>query len=155
VLHSHASYGAGHEVTARFWQDLGPADLHWTVSDTGWAKAAWGMIFGQWRMGARVFMWDQRGKLDPEHLLPALADSGAPPSGAPPPSSRAPVLQAPPASVLPRARHCTAAGEPLNPEVIRAWREATGTIVHDGYGQTETVNVVANLPGLPVKPGSM
>jgi acyl-coenzyme A synthetase/AMP-(fatty) acid ligase len=155
VLHTHASYGAGHEVTARFWQDLGPHDLHWTVSDTGWAKAAWGMIFGQWRMGSRVFMWDQRGRLDPEHLLRVLADSGVTTFCAPPTLYRALVLQDLGAFDFSRVRHCMAAGEPLNPEVIRAWREATGTTVHDGYGQTETVNVVANLPGLPVKPGSM
>ena len=90
VLHTHASMGAGHEITARFWQDLTPADLHWTFSDTGWAKAAWGKLFGQWRMGAAVFLWDQRGKLDPElclrvlralgrdHLLRAARRSSAP-----------------------------------------------------------------------------
>ncbi len=72
VLHTHASMGAGHEITARFWQDLTPADLHWTFSDTGWAKAAWGKLFGQWRMGASVFLWDQRGKLDPR-AVPARA----------------------------------------------------------------------------------
>ena len=63
VLHSHASYGIGHEITARFWHDLGPGDVHWTVSDTGWAKAAWGKLFGQWRIGAAILMWNvhQRG----------------------------------------------------------------------------------------------
>ena len=73
VLHTHASLGAGHEITARFWQDLTPDDLHWKFSDTGWAKAAWGKLFGQWRCGAAVFMWDQRGKLDPELCLRVLA----------------------------------------------------------------------------------
>ena len=89
VLHTHASYGAGHDVTARFWQDLTPDDLHWTVSDTGWAKAAWGMLFGQWRVGAAVFMWDQRGKLDPEQLLRVLAGSGVTTFCAPPTLYRA------------------------------------------------------------------
>ena len=69
VLHTQASYGIGHEITARFWQDLSPDDLHWTVSDTGWAKAAWGKLFGQWRIGAAVFLWDLRGKPDFDRML--------------------------------------------------------------------------------------
>ena len=56
VLHTHASYGIGHEITARFWHDLGPDDIHWTVSDTGWAKAAWGKLFGQWRINRSHFV---------------------------------------------------------------------------------------------------
>ena len=89
VLHTHASMGAGHEITARFWQDLTPADLHWTFSDTGWAKAAWGKLFGQWRMGASVFLWDQRGKLDPELCLRVLERSGVTTFCAPPTLFRA------------------------------------------------------------------
>ncbi|MDX6618470.1 MAG: acetyl-CoA synthetase, partial [Gaiellales bacterium] len=64
VLHTHASMGAGHEITARFWQDLTPADLHWTFSDTGWAKAAWGKLFGQWQIGCTVVAHDAAGKFD-------------------------------------------------------------------------------------------
>ena len=89
VLHTHASMGAGHEITARFWQDLTPADLHWTFSDTGWAKAAWGKLFGQWRMGAAVFLWDQRGKFDPELCLRVLERSGVTTFCAPPTLFRA------------------------------------------------------------------
>jgi acyl-coenzyme A synthetase/AMP-(fatty) acid ligase len=155
VLHTHASYGAGHEITARFWQDLTPQDLHWTVSDTGWAKAAWGKLFGQWRLGAPVFLWDQRGKLDPERCLRILADSGVTTFCAPPTLYRALVLQDLRSFDLSRVRHSVSAGEPLNPEVIRIWQEATGTTIYDGYGQTETVNIVANFPCMPVKPGSM
>ncbi len=155
VLHTHASYGAGHDVTARFWQDLTPDDLHWTVSDTGWAKAAWGMLFGQWRVGAAVFMWDQRGKLDPEQLLRVLAGSGVTTFCAPPTLYRALVQLDLAGAGLGSVRHAVAAGEPLNPEVIRVWQEATGTLVRDGYGQTETVNIVASYPCLPVRPGSM
>ena len=155
VLHTHASYGAGHEITARFWQDLTPQDLHWTVSDTGWAKAAWGKLFGQWRLGTPVFLWDQRGKLDPELALRILADSGVTTFCAPPTLFRAFVLQDLSKFDLSHVRHSVSAGEPLNPEVIKVWKEATGTTIYDGYGQTETVNVVANFPCLPVKPGSM
>jgi len=155
VMHTHASYGAGHDVTARLWQDLTPDDLHWTVSDTGWAKAGWGMLFGQWRAGAAIFLWDQRGKLDPERLLAVLATSGVTTFCAPPTLYRALVQCDLEAADLSRVRHAVAAGEPLNPEVIRVWRESTGTVVRDGYGQTETVNIVANYPCLPSRPGSM
>ncbi|HMG99576.1 MAG TPA: AMP-binding protein, partial [Gaiellales bacterium] len=155
VLHTHASMGAGHEITARFWQDLTPADLHWTFSDTGWAKAAWGKLFGQWRMGASVFLWDQRGKLDPELCLRVLERSGVTTFCAPPTLFRAFVQLDLAAFDLARVRHTVSAGEPLNPEVIRAWREATGTTIYDGYGQTETVNLVANFRCLEVRPGSM
>jgi acyl-coenzyme A synthetase/AMP-(fatty) acid ligase len=155
VLHTHASMGAGHEITARFWQDLTPADLHWTFSDTGWAKAAWGKLFGQWRMGAAVFLWDQRGKLDPELCLRVLEGSSVTTFCAPPTLFRAFVQLDLGAFDLARVRHTVSAGEPLNPEVIRAWREATGTTIYDGYGQTETVNIVANFPCLEVRPGSM
>ena len=155
VLHTHASMGAGHEITARFWQDLTPADLHWTFSDTGWAKAAWGKLFGQWRMGAAVFLWDQRGKLDPELCLRVLERSGVTTFCAPPTLFRAFVQLDLAAFDLAGVRHTVSAGEPLNPEVIRAWRAATGTTIYDGYGQTETVNIVANFPCLEVRPGSM
>ena len=155
VLHTHASYGAGHEITARFWQDLTEGDLHWTVSDTGWAKAAWGKLFGQWRVGASVFLWDQRGKLDPELTLRVLERSGVTTFCAPPTLFRALVQLRLGEFDLSRVRHSVSAGEPLNPEVIKVWGEATGTTIYDGYGQTETVNIVANFPCLPVKPGSM
>jgi acetyl-CoA synthetase/medium-chain acyl-CoA synthetase len=100
-------------------------------------------------------MWDQRGKLDPELCLRVLARSGVTTFCAPPTLYRALVQQDLAAHDLSTVRHAVAAGEPLNPEVIRAWREATGTTVHDGYGQTETVNLCANFPCLPVRPGSM
>ena len=155
VLHTHASYGIGHELTARFWQDLTPDDVHWTVSDTGWAKAAWGKLFGQWKLGAAVFLWDQRGKLDPDLALRVLAGSDVTTFCAPPTLFRAFVLLDLSRYDLSRVRHSVSAGEPLNPEVIKVWKEATGTTIYDGYGQTETVNLVANFPCLPVKPGSM
>jgi acyl-coenzyme A synthetase/AMP-(fatty) acid ligase len=155
VLHTHASFGAGHEITARFWQDLTPDDLHWTISDTGWAKAAWGKLFGQWQLGASIFLWDQRGKFDPEMCLRILERSGVTTFCAPPTAFRAFVLQDLSRFDLSRVRHTVSAGEPLNPEVIKVWKEATGTTIYDGYGQTETVNIVANYPCLPVKPGSM
>jgi acyl-coenzyme A synthetase/AMP-(fatty) acid ligase len=155
VLHTQASYGIGHEITARFWHDLGPDDLHWTVSDTGWAKAAWGKLFGQWRMGAAVFMWNVVGKPDLDRMLRLIGEHRVTSFCAPPTLYRAFVQMDLTGYDWSSLRHCTSAGEPLNPEVIDVWHEATGRYPYDGYGQTETVNVVANYPCLPIKPGSM
>jgi acyl-coenzyme A synthetase/AMP-(fatty) acid ligase len=155
VLHTQASYGIGHEITARFWMDLHPGDLHWTVSDTGWAKAAWGLLFGQWRLGAAVFLWDQRGKPDYERLLSMIGEHHVTTFCAPPTVYRTVVLDDLSRYDWSSLRHVTSAGEPLNPEVMREWREATGTDIHDGYGQTETVNLVANYRCVPIRPGSM
>ncbi len=155
VLHTHASYGIGHEITARFWHDLGPDDLHWTVSDTGWAKAAWGKLFGQWRLGAAVFMWNIVGKPDLDRMLSLIGEHRVTSFCVPPTLYRAFVQMDLDAYDWSSLRHCTSAGEPLNPEVIDTWKAATGLYPYDGYGQTETVNLVANYPCLPVKPGSM
>jgi acyl-coenzyme A synthetase/AMP-(fatty) acid ligase len=155
VLHTQASYGIGHEVTARFWHDLTPDDLHWTVSDTGWAKAAWGKLFGQWRLGAAVLLWNIVGKPDLDRMLRIISEQGVTTFCAPPTLYRGFVQLDLTTYDWSKLRHCTAAGEPLNPEVISVWRDATGLTIYDGYGQTETVNLVANYPALPVKPGSM
>ena len=155
VLHTHASYGIGHEITARFWHDLGPDDLHWTVSDTGWAKAAWGKLFGQWRLGAAVLMWNIVGKPDFDRMLRIIGEQGVTSFCAPPTLYRAFAQMDLSAYDWSTLRHCTSAGEPLNPEVIDVWKSATGLYPYDGYGQTETVNLVANYPALPIKPGSM
>ncbi len=155
VLHTQASYGIGHEITARFWQDLHPGDLHWTVSDTGWAKAAWGLLFGQWRLGAAVFLWDQRGKPDFDRLLSMVGEHRITTLCAPPTVFRSVVLGDLSRFDWSSLRHVVSAGEPLNPEVMREWREPTGLQIHDGYGQTETVNLAANFRCLPVREGSM
>ncbi len=155
VLHTHASLGIGHDITARFWHDLTPDDVMWAISDTGWAKAAWGKLFGQWRIGASVVMWNIVGKPDFDRLLQLIAELGVTCFCAPPTLYRAFVQMDLSTYDWSSLRHCTSAGEPLNPEVISAWEAATGTIPYDGYGQTETTCLVANYPGLPVKPGSM
>lgn len=155
VLHTQASLGIGHQITARFWQDLKPDDLHWTVSDFGWAKAAWGKLFGQWALGAANFLWDVRGKPDLDLMLRLLGEHGITTFCAPPTIYRAVVLLDLAGYDWSRLRHCVSAGEPLNPEVIKVWREATGLTIYDGYGQTETVNLVANFRCLEVRPGSM
>lgn len=155
VLHTHASYGIGHEVTARFWQDLRAGDLHWTVSDLGWAKAAWGKLFGQWTMGAAVVLWNGQGKPDYSLMLRMIDDLGVTTFCAPPTIYRQFVSMDLSGYDFSKLRHCMAAGEALNADTFTAWRAATGTEIHDGYGQTETCNVLANFRCLPKRPGSM
>jgi medium-chain acyl-CoA synthetase len=155
VLHSHASYGIGHQITGRFWLDLKPSDLHWTLSDTGWAKAAWGSLFGPWSQGAALFIQDVPGRFDPVLTLKTLQDYGITTFCAPPTAYRLLVLEDLSAYDLSDLRHCVGAGEPLNPEVIDAWQAGTGKLIRDGYGQTETVLIVGNFPPLEVRPGSM
>ncbi len=155
VLHTHASYGIGHEITARFWHDLTPDDLHWTLSDTGWAKAAWGKLFGQWRIGAAILMWNAPGKPDFDRMLRIIGEQGVTSFCAPPTVFRAFAQLDLGVYDWSTLRHTTSAGEPLNPEVISVWRQATGLDIYDGYGQTETTNLVANYPCMEVRPGSM
>jgi acyl-coenzyme A synthetase/AMP-(fatty) acid ligase len=155
VMHSQASYGIGHTITARYWQDLREGDVHWTVSDMGWAKAAWGKLFGQWQQGAAVVLMNM-GKPDADLILDTITRNGITTFGAPPTLYRLLVQADIGAHDLSGLRHSMSAGEPLNPEVIRVWEEGTrGLTVYDGYGQTETVNLVANYRCVPVRPGSM
>lgn len=155
VLHTHASYPIGHIVTGKFWLDLTPDDLHWNLSDTGWAKAAWSSLFGPWNMGAAVFVYRQYGKPNPDGILQQFARHRITSFCGPPTIFRMLVQTDLSKYRFDSLRSCVAAGEPLNPEVIEAWRRATGLTIRDGYGQTETVVAVANFPGVDVRPGSM
>lgn len=147
-------YALGHVGTARFWQDLRPGDRHWTVTDTGWAKAAWGALFGQFHERACVVQV-QLGKPNADTILSILARHQITSFCAPPTLYRLLVQADLRAHDLSALRHCTSAGEPLNPEVIRAWKAGTDLTIYDGYGQTETTCIVANYRGMPVRPGSM
>jgi acyl-coenzyme A synthetase/AMP-(fatty) acid ligase len=147
-------YGLGHVATARFWHDLRPGDWHWTVTDTGWAKAAWGGLFGQFHERACVVQV-ALGRPDAATVLGILQRHGITSFCAPPTLYRT-LVQADFSAVdLSAMRHCTSAGEPLNPEVIRSWKQSTGLTIYDGYGQTETTVLCANYRALPVRPGSM
>jgi acetyl-CoA synthetase/medium-chain acyl-CoA synthetase len=157
VLHSQASYGLGHRLTGELWLDLKPTDIHWCITDTGWAKAAWSCLFGPWQMGACVFVVDARGKFDPVAALRTLADKAITTWCAPPTALRLMVREDLSAYRFPRLRHCVSAGEPLNPEVMSTWQAATGHTIYEGYGQTETVVLIGNFRshGQEVRPGSM
>jgi acyl-coenzyme A synthetase/AMP-(fatty) acid ligase len=156
VLHTHASYPMGHTlVTGRYWLDLGPNDLHWNLSETGWAKFAWSNFFGPWGNGAAMFIQDARGKFNPKETLELLARYPITTLCAPPTAYRLLVQENLKSYHFPALRHCVGAGEPLNPEVIETWRQMTGMTIKDGYGQTETVLLCGNFPGEEVRPGSM
>jgi len=153
VLHTH-SYPLGHEVTAKFAQALTDKDLHWTVSETGWAKAAWGKLFGQMIAGAAVIQWETPGRFDADGLLKAMEKYGVTSFCAPPTVYRL-LIQMDLSKYNLKLRHSMSAGEPLNPEVIRVWKRAFGLEIYDFYGQTETVCVLSNYPFMKIKYGSV
>ncbi|MCH9036363.1 MAG: AMP-binding protein [Chloroflexi bacterium] len=155
VIHTQASYGMAHLTTAKFWQDIRASDLQFLISDTGWAKVAYGAFFGQWSLGACILQHNAKGKFDPALALGILDRYGVTTFCAPPTAYRMLVLEDLSRYDLSSLRHCTSAGEPLNPEVMKLWEEGTGLPIYDGYGQTETVLLVGNYPCLPIKPGSM
>lgn len=155
LVEHQQSYALAHIGTARFWHDLRRGDLHWTVTDTGWAKAAWGGLFGQMHERACIVQ-AALGKPDADTIFGILARHGITSFCAPPTLYRVLVKGDFDKYDFSALRHCTSAGEPLNPEVIRAWRDGTGGLtIYEGYGQTETTCLVANYRCVPVRPGSM
>lgn len=157
VLHTQASYGLGHQVTGELWLDLKPHDVHWCLTDTGWAKAAWSSFYGPWHAGACIFTVDARGKFDAAATLRYLSEYPITTWCAPPTAFRMIVREDLSAWKFPKLRHCTSAGEPLNPEVIETWKKATGLMVYEGYGQTESICMIANIrsSGRELRAGSM
>ena len=147
-------YALAHLLTGRYWMDLREDDVHWTLSDTGWAKAAWGVLFAPWQMGAAIVLHDAEG-FDADLHLRLIGRLGVTTFCAPPTVYRLFAQMDLDRYDLGSLRHSLGAGEPLNPEVIKIWEETTGNVIHDGYGQTETINILANYPALPVRPGSM
>jgi len=157
VLHTQAGYGLGHRLTGDLWLDCRPGELHWNISDLGWGKAAWSSFYGPWQMGACVFALDVPGKFDPAQTLDILARFPIRTWCAPPTALRLIVRQDLARRQFPHLRHCVTAGEPLNPEVLKLWKDATGLTLHEAYGQTETVVLIGNFRqlGREVRPGSM
>ncbi len=154
VVHDQ-SYPLGHIVTARFWHDLRPNDVHFTLSDTGWAKSAWGKLYGQWIEGSAIFVYDIRSRFNPTEILPLIEKYGITTFCCPPTIYRMLILADLDKFDFTELRHCVSAGEPLNPEVIKAWKDATGLTIYEGYGQTETVVCIGTFPGMTPKFGSM
>lgn len=151
--HGH-DYGFGHVTTGKYWLDLKPDDLHWNISDTGWAKAAWSSYFGPWLEGAAIFVHHAEG-FDVHNTLSMFAKYPITTMCCAPTIYRLFVQQDLTQYSFPHLRHCVAAGEPLNPGVIEVWQKATGLVPRDGYGQTETTILCGNMLGIEVRAGSM
>ncbi len=148
------SYPLGHLRTAALWHALTDRDLIWVVSDTGWAKSAWG-LYGQWVIGAGILVHNAEGRFNAKLTLELLTTRGVTVFCGPPTVYRMLILEELKRFDYRGIRHFTSAGEPLNPEVIKVWQDATGKVIHEGYGQTETTLLIGNYPFLEVKPGSM
>ena len=129
-------------------------DIHWTLTDTGWAKAAWGLLYPPLLAGSAILLYDGEG-FDADMHLKLIERHKVTTFCAPPTIYRLLATMDISGYDLSSLRHCFGAGEPLNPEAMRSWKEATGCDIYDGYGQTETVNIVANFPGMEIRPGSM
>ncbi len=153
VTHTHASYPVGH-LTTTAWIGVRPGDVHTNISQAGWAKFAWSSFFAPWNVGATSFSYHYSGRFDARRQLEALAAHRVTTFCAPPTVWRMFILEDLSKHRF-HFRECVSAGEPLNPEVIDAWRKGTGVTLRDGYGQTESTLMVGNLPGGEIRPGSM
>ncbi len=147
-------YPLGHFITAKYWHCVNPNGIHFTISDTGWAKAAWGKIYGQWLCETALFVYDFD-RFDAADLLPMFAKYNITTFCAPPTMLRMLVKEDISKYDLSSIEHMTTAGEALNPEVFRQFEAATGLQIMEGFGQTETTCALANLTGTRTKVGSM
>lgn len=148
------TYPLGHIVTASYWHNLRPGDLHLTLADTGWGKAVWGKLYGQWLAGAEVFVYDFD-HFNPADLLDMMERYHINSFCAPPTVFRFLIRENVKGHDLSALHYCTIAGEALNPSVSNKWKELTGISLMEGFGQTETTLTVGNFPGMTPKPGSM
>ena len=153
IEHDH-TYPLGHIITAKYWQNVREDGLHYTVADTGWAKAMWGQIYGQWIAGSAVFVYDYD-RFDPEKMLEKLEKYEITTFCAPPTIYRFLIKEDLSRYDLSGIEYAVTAGEPLNPEVFERFREHTGLQLMEGFGQTECVVCIANFPWMEPKPGSM
>ncbi|HOZ50130.1 MAG TPA: AMP-binding protein [Candidatus Hydrogenedentes bacterium] len=151
--HDH-SYPLAHILTAKYWQNVIDDGLHYTVADTGWAKCVWGKIYGQWIAGSAVFVYDYE-RFAADSMLEKAARHGVTTFCAPPTVYRFLIREDLSRYDLSSIRYCVTAGEPLNPEVYDRFLEHTGLRIMEGYGQTETVVLIATYPWIEPRPGSM
>lgn len=148
------TYPLGHIVTAKYWQAVQDNGLHFTIADTGWAKSAWGKIYGQWISGSAVMTYDYD-RFVPKDILGVIEKYKVTTFCAPPTIYRFLIKEDLTSYDLSALKNCVVAGEPLNPEVFRYFYEKTGLRLMEGYGQTECTVAVATYPWMEPKPGSM
>lgn len=154
MVQHNFTYPLGHIVTARYWQKVVDGGLHLTLAETGWAKAVWGKIYGQWLAGSAVFAYDMT-TFVPGRLLEKLEKYRVTTFCAPPTVYRYLVRQDFTKYDLSSLVHCTTAGEALNGEIYNKFLEKTGIKMKEGYGQTELTLTIGNFDGMEPKPGSM
>jgi len=147
-------YPLGHFHTAKYWHDVDPDGLHYTISDTGWAKSMWGKLYGQWLCEAAIFVYDFD-RFDASKILPMFAKYQITTFCAPPTMLRMMIKEDISKYDLSSVRHMTTAGEALNPEVYRQFEKATGLQILEGFGQTESTMIIGNMIGASHKIGSM
>ena len=147
-------YALGHFHTAKYWHNVDPDGLHFTISDTGWAKAMWGKLYGQWLCEAATFVYDFD-RFDAADILPMFAKYHITTFCAPPTMLRMMIKQDISKYDFSSVRHMTTAGEALNPEVYRQFEKATGLRIMEGFGQTESTMIIGNMAGSSHKIGSM
>ena len=147
-------YPLGHIVTAKYWHNVHEKSLHLTVADTGWGKAVWGKLYGQWIVGAAVFVYDHE-KFTPADILAVMAKYKVTSFCAPPTIYRFLIREDLSKYDLSSLEYCTTAGEPLNPSVFDSWKNSTGLTIYEGFGQTETTLTIATFPWMTPKPGSL
>jgi acetyl-CoA synthetase/medium-chain acyl-CoA synthetase len=153
VVHTHAFTWA-QRAQATHWLDVHEGDVVWCTSEPGWAKGIWNSLLGPWSHGAEIVVHD--GPFDAQERLSLVQRLGVTILAQTPTEYRMLAkLEKLEFTHLPRLRHAVSAGEPLNPEVIARFQDALGLTVHDGYGQTENCLLIANTPGVPIRPGSM
>ena len=148
------TYPLGHIITAKYWHNLNEDSLHLTLADTGWGKAVWGKYYGQWIVGANVFVYDYE-KFTPVDLLAIFEKYHITSFCAPPTVFRFLIREDISKYDLSALRYCTIAGEALNPSVYEKWKELTGIKLFEAFGQTETTITVGTYPMVEPRPGSM
>jgi acetyl-CoA synthetase len=154
MVHHDYSYPLGHIVTAKYWQCVEKGKLHMSVSDSGWAKFGWGKIYGQWICGAVIFAYDME-KFIPANLLKMMEKYRLTTFCAPPTMFRFMLQEDVKQYDLSSIKRFCIAGEPLNPEIFRKWKEITGKPLTEGFGQSESSVMIANFKWIEPKPGSM
>ena len=154
VMHDFL-YPLGHVFTAKYWQDVVDDGLHFTMAETGWAKCSWGKIYGQWISGTAVFAYDYHGRFTPTDVLPLVKKYGITTFCAPPTIYRFLVKEDLSSFDLSSIKHCSTAGESLNPEVFKQFEKATGLKIYEGFGQTEGTVMLGTFKYLSPVTGSL
>ena len=149
------TYPLGHIVTAYYWQSVKRDGLHFTVADTGWGKAVWGKLYGQWFSECAVFIYDYNTKFTPADILKMIEKHKITSFCAPPTIYRFMIKDDLSKYDLSSLEHCSTAGEPLSEEVFNTFKKLTGMRLMEGFGQTETTLSLANYSWMSPKPGSM